>query len=65
MIIFKNIFSFVLTFYAYDWVIGGGFELVFLIVASIQIGICLLSIPLCKSPHPPSYASPTPNFVLT
>ncbi|EFZ00516.2 MFS transporter [Metarhizium robertsii] len=46
MIIFKNIFSFVLTFYAYDWVIGGGFRTVFLIVASIQMGICLLSLPL-------------------
>lgn len=48
MIIFKNIFSFILTLYAYDWVIGGGFQLVFLVVASIQMGICLLSIPLCK-----------------
>ncbi|KAG5982593.1 hypothetical protein E4U55_001699 [Claviceps digitariae] len=38
MIIFKNIFSCVLTFYAYDWVIGGGFQNVFMIVASIQMG---------------------------
>lgn len=48
MIIFKNIFSFILTFYAYDWIIGGGFQTVFLIVASIQMGICVLTIPLCK-----------------
>ncbi|KAG5927279.1 hypothetical protein E4U42_002395 [Claviceps africana] len=46
MIIFKNIFSCVLTFYAYDWIIGGGFEKVFLIVASLQMAICLLTIPL-------------------
>ncbi|KAG6009072.1 hypothetical protein E4U43_000065 [Claviceps pusilla] len=46
MIIFKNIFSCVLTFYAYDWIIGGGFQKVFLIVASIQMGVCLLTIPL-------------------
>lgn len=61
MIIFKNIFSFVLTFYAYDWVIGGGFRTVFLIVASIQMGICLLSLPLCKfsrlPPHEGSHSN--------
>ncbi|KAG6041409.1 hypothetical protein E4U41_004507 [Claviceps citrina] len=46
MIIFKNVFSCVLTFYAYDWVIGGGFRKVFLIVASIQMAVCALTIPL-------------------
>ncbi|KAG5949686.1 hypothetical protein E4U60_002224 [Claviceps pazoutovae] len=46
MIIFKNVFSCVLTFYAYDWVIGGGFRKVFMIVASLQMGICVLTIPL-------------------
>ncbi|KAG6003961.1 hypothetical protein E4U21_001541 [Claviceps maximensis] len=46
MIIFKNIFSCVLTFYAYDWVISGGFQRVFMIVASIQMAICVLTIPL-------------------
>ncbi|GAB0136031.1 hypothetical protein EsDP_00004348 [Epichloe bromicola] len=46
MIIFKNVFSCILTFYAYDWIIGGGFRKVFLIVASLQMGICLLTIPL-------------------
>ncbi|KAK2606139.1 hypothetical protein QQS21_003422 [Conoideocrella luteorostrata] len=46
MIIFKNIFSCILTFYAFDWIIGGGFQQVFLIVASIQMGICVLTIPL-------------------
>ena len=48
MIIFKNFFSFVLTWFAYDWVIGGGFSKVFTTVASIQMGICVLTIPLCK-----------------
>lgn len=54
MIIFKNVFSCILTFYAYDWIIGAGFRKVFLIVASLQMGICLLTIPLCES-HLPTY----------
>ncbi|UNI14694.1 hypothetical protein JDV02_001296 [Purpureocillium takamizusanense] len=46
MIIFKNIFSFILTWYAYDWITHGGIKSVFVIVASVQVGICLLSIPM-------------------
>ncbi|PHH78781.1 hypothetical protein CDD80_6237 [Ophiocordyceps camponoti-rufipedis] len=45
-IIFKNIFSFVLTWYAYDWVIQTGMRRLILTIATIQVGICLLSIPM-------------------
>jgi hypothetical protein len=46
MIIFKNIFSFGLTYSAYDWIIKGGIEDTMIPIASIQVGVCLLSIPL-------------------
>ncbi|KAM4055051.1 major facilitator superfamily protein [Hirsutella rhossiliensis] len=46
MIIFKNIFSFILTWYAYDWLVQSGFRVVFVIIASVQVGVCLLSVPL-------------------
>ena len=52
MIIFKNIFSFILTFYAYDWIIDGGIEPTLIAVASIQVVICALSIPMCMLPPP-------------
>ncbi len=54
MIIFKNIFSFVLTWYAYGWIIEGGIKNVFTIIASVQVGICVLSIPMCKFAVPAS-----------
>ncbi|KAH7328910.1 major facilitator superfamily domain-containing protein [Stachybotrys elegans] len=46
MIIFKNFFSFMLTFFAYDWLIHGGIERTMVTIASVQIGVCLLSIPM-------------------
>ncbi|KAF4978080.1 hypothetical protein FZEAL_5470 [Fusarium zealandicum] len=46
MIIFKNFFSFVLTFYAYDWIKDGGIERTMMSIASIQVVVCLLSIPM-------------------
>lgn len=52
MIIFKNFFSFVLTFYAYDWIIQGGIRPTLLAIASIQVAVCLLSVPMCKSRVP-------------
>ena len=48
MIIFKNIFSFILTLYAYDWIIAAGFKKVFLVISTLQMGICLLTVPLCQ-----------------
>jgi hypothetical protein len=48
LLIFKNIFSFVLTFFAYDWLIRNGIRPAFLAISSIQVGVCLLSIPMCE-----------------
>ena len=49
MLIFKNVFSFGLTYAAYDWLIEAGIWKIFVIIASIQVGICLLSVPMCES----------------
>ncbi|KAJ5996568.1 hypothetical protein N7522_008228 [Penicillium canescens] len=46
MLVFKNMFSFVLTFYAYKWFAHGGIKHTMVIIGSIQVGICLLSIPM-------------------
>ncbi|PWY76195.1 MFS transporter [Aspergillus heteromorphus CBS 117.55] len=46
MLVFKNMFSFVLTFYAYDWLVSNGVRPAFLAISSIQMGICALSIPM-------------------
>jgi hypothetical protein len=47
---FKNIFSFILTFFAYDWlVVKQGSRIPFIAIGSIQVGICLLAIPMCMS----------------
>lgn len=49
LMIFKNMFSFGLTWGAYDWLVNAGSLKTFYVIASIQIGVCLLSIPMCKS----------------
>ncbi|KAL8709107.1 MAG: hypothetical protein Q9220_006128 [cf. Caloplaca sp. 1 TL-2023] len=49
LLMFKNFFSFALTWGAYDWLVEAGISKTFYIVASIQVGVCLLSIPMCKS----------------
>ncbi|KEY70079.1 hypothetical protein S7711_07863 [Stachybotrys chartarum IBT 7711] len=46
MIIFKNFFSFILTFFAYDWLMHGGIQRTMVAIASVQIAVCLLSIPM-------------------
>jgi len=48
MIIFKNFFSFALTFKAYDWIISNGIRPTMIGISTIQVGVCLLSIPMCK-----------------
>lgn len=48
LLIFKNVFSFGLTYGAYDWIVAAGIAKVFYIIASVQVGVCLLSIPMCK-----------------
>lgn len=42
-------FSFGLTWSAYDWLKNGGVAKTFYIIASVQLVVCLLSIPMCKS----------------
>lgn len=46
LLMFKNFFSFGLTFSAYDWILQAGTHKVFMWVSSIQIVICLLSVPM-------------------
>lgn len=53
LLMFKNIFSFGLTWGAYNWLVSAGISKTFYIIASIQVGICLLSIPMCKSSPSP------------
>ena len=48
MIIFKNFFSFILTWFAYDWLIFGGIEKTLVAIAAVQVVICALTIPMCK-----------------
>lgn len=37
--IFENLFSFSLTFHAYDWLLSNGIKTVFLAVVSVQMDI--------------------------
>ncbi|KAI9373308.1 major facilitator superfamily domain-containing protein [Aspergillus egyptiacus] len=46
MLIFKNLFSFVLTFYTYDWLVEAYVKKPFMAISSIQVAICALSIPM-------------------
>ncbi|KAF2405519.1 MFS transporter [Trichodelitschia bisporula] len=49
MMVFKNIFSFGLTFHGYNWLVQGGINgirNVFTAVGSVQVVICLLTIPM-------------------
>ncbi|KAI0996169.1 hypothetical protein K3495_g12010 [Podosphaera aphanis] len=46
LLMFKNFFSFGLTFSAYDWILEAGSHKVFMWVSSIQVIICLLSVPM-------------------
>ena len=48
LLVFKNLFSFGLTFKGFDWISGGTVKGVFVIVASLQVGICALTVPMCK-----------------
>lgn len=44
LLIFKNIFSFGLTFSGYDWLVQGGIKPVFIAISSVQVVICCLTI---------------------
>ncbi|KAI9851685.1 MAG: hypothetical protein M1838_003023 [Thelocarpon superellum] len=46
LLIFKNIFSFSMTWIAYRWILESGIRDTFFTIASIQVVVCLLSIPM-------------------
>lgn len=46
LLIFKNFFSFGLTFSAYDWIVAFGTYNTFVVIGTIQVVVCLLSIPM-------------------
>lgn len=50
MIIFKNMFSFGLTYKAYEWLVINGTRAtpVFNALGAVQVIVCALSIPMCK-----------------
>ena len=58
MLVFKNMFSFVLTFYATEWFAHAGVKHTMIVIGSIQVGICALSIPMCKGPDVSVYLYP-------
>lgn len=46
LIIFKNMFSFILAYFAYTWVFSTGIRHLFTVFASIEVAICCLSLPM-------------------
>lgn len=48
LLIFKNIFSFGLTYHGYDWLVKSGTHSIFNIVASVQVGVCATTVLMCK-----------------
>lgn len=46
LIIFKNIFSFILAYYSYTWVFSSGIRYMFIVFGSIEVAICVLAIPM-------------------
>jgi len=46
LLIFKNLFSFVLAYNAYNWVFAIRISNLFIIFGSIEVAICLLSVPM-------------------
>lgn len=48
LMMFKNFLSYGLTTAGYNWVVEAGTRHTFLAISSVQVAICLLSIPMCK-----------------
>ncbi len=48
LLVFKNIFSFGLTFSGYGWLVRAGIKPVFLAIGSVQVVICCSTLVLCK-----------------
>lgn len=49
LLVFKNIFSFGLTFSGYEWLVKAGIRPVFIAISSVQVAICCLTVLMCKS----------------
>jgi MFS family permease len=58
LLVFKNLFAFTLTFKGFDWIVaagrksgpgGGGIKHLFTIVGGVQLAVCALTVPMCKS----------------
>ena len=52
LLVFKNIFSFGLTFSGYNWLVAGGIKPVFMAISSVQVGVCCLTFFMCKCCRP-------------
>ena len=48
LLVFKNIFSFGLTFSGYSWLVKGGIKEVFMAIASVQVVVCVSTVALCE-----------------
>ena len=48
LLVFKNIFSFGLTFSGYDWLVKGGIKPVFVAISSVQVVVCCLTVFMCE-----------------
>jgi len=48
LLVFKNIFSFGLTFKGLNWLIDGGVKHVFVAIGSVQVAVCCTTILMCK-----------------
>jgi hypothetical protein len=48
LLVFKNIFSFGLTFSGYGWLVKGGIKEVFMAIASVQVVVCVSTVALCE-----------------
>jgi hypothetical protein len=48
LLVFKNIFSFGLTFSGYGWLVKGGIKPVFMAIASVQVVVCVSTVALCE-----------------
>ncbi|PIA90915.1 Protein HOL1 [Cercospora beticola] len=46
LLVFKNIFSFGLTFSGYDWLVEAGIKPTFMWVSSVEVVVCLLTVPM-------------------
>lgn len=51
LLVFKNVFSFGLTFKGFDWLVeSGDTKHMFVALGSVQVAICALTIPMCTYP---------------